>query len=294
MQVYTDFSRNYSEDPICYFDFRSNNKENLNFYYGINSLKAITNKNKFNIFFDLEEPTCNINEYPRKFDKNFNKILSICPYTCNFINKNFIRNREFTFFPFNDLWTPKNSDKCYDIVYTGQINGYELKQKLNILKNFNYVLCSFSRNDLVTHRNISYQEKLDLVSKSKISIIHNLMFTTNNHIYNLTRNNKYKLNQAYSHIELGIYPQQKSRMFEAAFCKTLMLVQKDPWNIIENFFKPNEHFIYFNDEIDLQEIIFDVLINFDNYKKIINKAYQKAQDFTVSKFYKKFLFKHDK
>jgi hypothetical protein len=294
MQVYTDFSRNYSEDPICYFDFRSNNKKKLNFYYGINNLKANTKKSKYNVFFDLEEPSSDINEYPGKYDENFNKILSICPYTCNFINKKFKSNRQFVFFPFNDFYTPKNYEKYYDIVYTGQMNGYELEKKLNILKNFKYALCSFTKNKLATHINLTYKEKLDLVSKSKISVIHNLVFPNTSHISNLKKNYDYKLNQAYSHIDLKIYPQQKSRMFEAAFCKTLMLVQRDPWNIIEQFFKPNVDFIYFNDEVDLYEIICDVLINFSNYKLIINNAFKKAQNYTTSKFYKKFLFKYDK
>ena len=67
----------------------------------------------------------------------------------------------------------------------------------------------------------------------------------------------------------------KSRPFEAAFSKTLMLVRSDQFNLIENYFKPNEHFIYFKDE-NLEKLISEIVTNYHKYEKIANNAYEFA------------------
>ena len=64
-----------------------------------------------------------------------------------------------------------------------------------------------------------------------------------------------------------------------------MLVKKDPWNLVADFYTPDEEFIYFDDFIDLEAKINDLINNFDNYKNIIEKAYNRSQDYTVEKIY---------
>ena len=99
---------------------------------------------------------------------------------------------------------------------------------------------------------------------------------------------------AFKFINKKIVPQQKSRMFEAAFSRSLMLVKKDPWNLIEYFFNPNQDFIYFNKEEDLPKLINKILKNYNLYKPMVNNAFKKAKkNYTVDIFYKKYLLKYE-
>jgi len=68
-------------------------------------------------------------------------------------------------------------------------------------------------------------------------------------------------------------PQIKSRFNEAAAAKTLNLVERDPWNVIEHFYEPNKHFIYFDDLNDLEEKIFEISVDWESYKHIAEEAH---------------------
>ena len=92
----------------------------------------------------------------------------------------------------------------------------------------------------------------------------------------------YKLrNEAFSHFNRKIMPQFKVRTNEIATCKSLILAYKDPWNLIDDFYTEGEDFIYFEDFKQLEEILEDVENNFDNYKNIINNAYEKVKNYSV-------------
>jgi spore maturation protein CgeB len=85
-------------------------------------------------------------------------------------------------------------------------------------------------------------------------------------------------------------PQIKSRVFEAAFNKSIILCLKDPWNIIEMFFEPETEFIYFENEFDLVEKISYIKDNYNEFQPMIEKAYQKAvNNYTTQHFYEKYL-----
>jgi spore maturation protein CgeB len=86
----------------------------------------------------------------------------------------------------------------------------------------------------------------------------------------------YKDHEALIHIDKGIAPQFKSRIIEAAFCKTLNLIKYDEWNVIEKWFEPNKEFIYYYDKKDLEEKIKDILENYDKYSIIIENAHKKV------------------
>tara|TARA_Y100000052_G_C2947133_1_gene84625 strand:- start:1342 stop:1590 length:249 start_codon:yes stop_codon:yes gene_type:complete len=64
-----------------------------------------------------------------------------------------------------------------------------------------------------------------------------------------------------------------------------MLVKKDPWNLIEDFYEPEKEFIYFEDFTELKDIISDLSNNFEKYEGIIENAYRRYQDYTVEKIY---------
>ena len=65
------------------------------------------------------------------------------------------------------------------------------------------------------------------------------------------------------------------------------LVRRDNWNTIEDFYEPDNEFVYFNDEQDLSEKIEHILANWDDYKQVIDNAFQKSLNYTTDKFISK-------
>ena len=310
MRVITNFSSNNFDDPISKFELDkfSIKKSKLDVYCGISCQSLLINKKKFNVYLDFEEPNwywwglrkihriLNLYpiNYPRNFENNFDKVLTICPYTADYINKiNQKKKREFIFFPFNNNFIFKEK-KYIDVIYTGTIYGDVLEKISKIISNYTYRIVSYSNNKYVTDKNISYKKKIKLIASSKISLVHNLLFLNDVQLNHIKKYKDLKKNKAFKFINKKIVPQQKSRMFEAAFSKSLMLVKKDPWNIIEYFFTPNQDYLYFEKETDLPELINTILKNYDVYKPMINNAFKKAKkNYTVKAFYKKYLLEHE-
>jgi spore maturation protein CgeB len=84
-------------------------------------------------------------------------------------------------------------------------------------------------------------------------------------------------------------PQLKSRVFEAAFCRSLILCKKDGFNVIEKYFTPNEEFVYY-EEGKLVETVNRVLTNYDAYLPVIDKAYNRAvAQYTTNAFFERYL-----
>ena len=53
-------------------------------------------------------------------------------------------------------------------------------------------------------------------------------------------------------------------------------MKRDPWNVVEHYFTPDEDFIYWDDNSDLKEKIDDISNNFENYETMIESAYKKS------------------
>lgn len=174
--------------------------------------------------------------------------------------------RQSVFYPTNEEITEQvvNSEKKYDVIYTGYAGGQHVDKTINVITNFNYRWVSFSKDSRVTNSNITYSEKLKLIAESKIDVCHGLV-----------GNNT---------------PQTKSRYFEAAFCKSLNLMHWDSWNCIEEWFTPDVDFIYWKNENELHDLIDDVSKNYEKYIPIVNNAYQKAMsEYTTKRFIEKYV-----
>jgi hypothetical protein len=146
-------------------------------------------------------------------------------------------------------------------------------------------LVSNTNNSLVTHKSVDNKEKLRLITSSKISLVHNLLYPTKEHIDFIKTIPNWEGNEAFSLLDQEIVPQIKGRVFESALCKSLILCKKDQFNVIEHFFEPNKEFIYYEDEKQIQNI----LDNYDDYQHIIEAAYNKAQNYTTKAFFNKYL-----
>lgn len=275
-------------DPLYYLGFEKYEKKAIDCYlFMADFYKELSSKkfeDKYKIVLTLEEPNfCTGNEKGKhaSISKYTNKILTLCPYTAELFD-----DRKFVFFPFNEDYIPKVQNKIWDIIYTGSIpKNIPWNIYLTLMKDYNYRDVYYNRG---TNRNCSYIEKINLYAQSKIALVHCLCTVQNKNQY--LSYPKAKYNKAFSHLNQGIMPQIKSRIFEAAFSKTLILCWKDPWKIIECFFEPEKDFLYFIDEKDLKEKLDYILNNYSKFEQIINSAYNKAiNNYTTRHFVKKFI-----
>ena len=79
----------------------------------------------------------------------------------------------------------------------------------------------------------------------------------------------------------------KTRMIESAACKTLMLAFEDPYRVIEEWFTPNEHFIYWNGFDDLNNKLAEITTNYEKYWPIVENAHEHAKQYSVENFWRK-------
>jgi len=129
-----------------------------------------------------------------------------------------------------------------------------------------------------------------MYAATKVAVVHGLCNIdpgTAERYHNFPRG---KENKAFSELDMGWAPQIKSRMFEAAFSRCVILCQKDSWNPIEKFFEPEKEFLYFEDEEDLKKILSHVLDNYDEFDQMRESAYNTAvNNYTTKHFVEKFL-----
>lgn len=238
------------------------------------------------------------------YDGDFHRVLTLCPYTAEYLNeRQGVERRVPIFFPFDEAFIPPKSEKRYDIIYTGHLHPKPIMRDMKLISRFNYRLVSNSGHELVTDRGVGYQEKLDLISQSKITLTHNLLYPTVRHVLNVWKYPEWRDNKAFSDIPRGLIglakrlmtgqgievPQLKSRVFEAAFCRSLILCKKDNFNVIEKYFTPGEEFVYY-EEGRLVETVNKILANYDAYLPMIDRAYNRTvSQYTTAAFFEKYL-----
>ena len=300
MQVINNFSGNYDEDPVRFLDFANYAKyffDDVEFYFGHPPSDLIFEKsNNIKILFTLEEQYSNnpIWHDPlniQQYEKHVDIIFTIIPdYLQN------LKNRKYVFFPFNDKMVPPIMEKKYDVSYTGFAKMSFLKNWFEVLQKYDLAYVSFKEkvdlrmvlknpkkyipkilypekydypNNLITHPNLSYKQKLTTIAESRVSIAHNLLHHGT--------------------------PQLKSRIFESAFCRSLILVYKDSYNLINDWFEESKHFVFFENNDDLKEKLNYILNNYSKFDEVRESAFQHAKNnYTVEKFLNKYLEEYKK
>jgi glycosyltransferase involved in cell wall biosynthesis len=290
MKIFNNCDGNYHEDPIRNLNFTSNDNLPISLYYGIGA-KLEKDDTNMKFYLELEEPNrffCS--EAILKYKKDFiyyDKILTLCPYTADFLNKHlYKRNQSHAiFFPFDKNFIPTTFEKKYNIIYSGYTRTNYHDQMLSVITKFpDHAIICFQPYKFVTHVDATYKDKINLFSQSKIAVMSNLIFNDrgitfegmNSASSNVGLNNLQD-NAAFKYLESHkIAPQLKSRVFEAAFGKCVILCQKDFFNVIERYFTPEKEFLYFDDLTDLEAKIKMVLANYDHYSKLGNNAFERA------------------
>lgn len=221
--------------------------------------------------------------------KYFTEVFTICPYTAEWLNKSTDTNFIPIPFPFNmdSFKHLKHGEKIYDTMYMGTLMNHEHRGIINVMKKYKYIHTSLFARDNPTHTNINSAIKWDLLNKTKISIAMNLAPITDRHISFITKYPDWSSNEAFKDLKSGYIPQFKPRIIESMVCKTLVLVRRDQWNVIERWFEPDKHFIYWDNLDDLDNKIQDILKNYDNYQNIIDNAYEKVMDYEINNIFKR-------
>lgn len=263
MNVYNNHGGN-KIDPIGNLGFERLAAEglgnpNVDFYYGGHpNPKIFEQTDRKKVFFTTEEQSWSIDSTDTCIEV-VDKILTICPPSITGRSK-----RESCFFPFDENFIPKEFNKQFDCIYTGAADGPHVEDILSVISKFRYCFASFVPRQHVTHFNVSYIDKLDLISRSKIYPLHNLTGTGT--------------------------PQSKTRMHEAAIGKALILCKRDEWNLIEEWYEEGKHFLYYKDKEELDKLIKLILINYEKYIPIVEAAYNQAiNNYTTRHFIQKYL-----
>ena len=272
-------------------------------YYGYNFLEsgcdlASEGNYRRKIYLNVTMPTEFCSRQPTGADDKFDEIYGICPYTNRWLNGIKGGNKyKDIFYPFHEADIPAPQEKLYDVCYHGGIHGDRYARMLKIMRKFNYRYMTQTHGiNKITKKHLKYatntsltnDEKLQLISRCKISICFNTFDIRNDDdIGNVKARKNWRDNEAFRHSEdLKIAPQFKSRCNEAAFSRTLNLVKKDPWNVIERYYTPDVDFVYFEDLEELEGKIQDILNHWESYQPMIESAYRKSLNYTCRHLYR--------
>lgn len=278
-----------TEDPLYYLGFEKYEEVARDCYlfmadfYG--DLYSGRYDDKEKVVLTLEEPNfCVAGGDKERLHEVADKILTICPYTAELFD-----NREFVFFPFSEDWIPPSMEKTIDVSYFGSFPKaipWESYMR-NVVSKYDFRFGHYSMGNVPR---CSYRDKMIMLAQSKVAIVHglcNINPETEERYLNFPKGRE---NKAFSHLKDGIAPQIKSRMFEAAFSKCVILCQRDPWNPIEYFFEPEKEFIYFSDEADLEKKLDHIINNFSEFDNMRESAYNRAvENYTTKSFVKNYL-----
>jgi hypothetical protein len=242
-------------------------------------------EDKEKVVLTLEEPNFCVVQGPKAvLHEKADTILTLCPYTAELFD-----NRTFVFFPFSEDWIPEEREKTIDVSYFGSLPRSVPWQSYieNVFTKYNFRFGHYSMGNVPR---CSYADKMTILSETKVAVVHglcNIDSSTAENYYNFPRGRE---NKAFTHIDRGTMPQIKSRMFEAAFAKCVILCQRDSWNPIEHFFTPDEDFMYFDDESDLDKKLEFIINHYDEFDYMRKNAYNRATgNYTTKHFVEKYL-----
>ncbi len=300
MKILYDGTSDYPLGPINFLNFSKleNERNNLLFCYGIHPGYRMSRPSNFmnNVYFETEEPNgLSEGELPHqrgnwKLDF-WSKIINICPYSADWENKVYNTSKFCTdVYPFDEELIQTDFEKIYDVIYVGGLHGRHgiFQNIVNQIVKFNYKFISMWGYPQVTDLNVPWDQKMKIWAKSKITVCSNLLSeNTVGQFSSKIKNLPYwKENKAFLFTDEGIMPQMKPRISDAAVSKSLILILRDPWNVIETWFEPNKHFLYFDSIDDLSSKIYWCLNNWDYCNSIVENMFNEfVNKYTIKRFY---------
>jgi len=324
MKVARDSSGEYSDCGYRYLNFEEfddGSQEEVLFYgYASGRNKELIDeyKNfKRKIFYQGEQPcgfySQNTVERQQSFDlgNDFDEVYSTCPYSAKWMNliHGYDKYRPIIF-PHNINWAvgDEEHDRFIDVMYWGNLPNasVDVRHIIETIPKFKYAFFTLGHgltpdlHQYVSGVNVPRTEMWGYLRRSKIMVTSNLLYMTDPEVVATKSLDRWKENEAFHLIDQKIMPQIKTRPIEAIFNKTLVLLKEDPWRIFDYWFNEGEHFLYYKNNEDLEDMIREVTTNWDKYKQIPENAYKRAVDlYTTEKLYHnikkgqdEFKFKH--
>ena len=316
LRYFYDWSK-FSEDPRT---------ENVDLHYaaGVNVDYSKFNQEKINVVVGAEWPNGWFNGKVKgrnrnkleQLEENFDYVISHCKQSAD--------ARGYIYHPIpvdvdhikKQLGIDDKSkiEKTVDVFMCANSKGSSIKEGGpcpihywgETIKKFNH---SFPNG---IKRPVPWKEKQMLSFQSKISVVWGDFLHTTNSCYQYAIDNFDWINFKYGNIQGNlnalITPCIKSRIYDAAMSKSIILCYKSPFagefrrvnvgevesypynSAIEDFFIPGEDFIYFTDCNDLEKNILEILKNYDSgyYNQMIENAYKKLiKHFSTESYYEK-------
>jgi len=279
--IRANLNGNYGFDPQHSFDFKKYIPDGVTLYYGIGHADTTGDTNK-KVRINLETPN-GLYMYDSNYDNaNFDLVLHLCPYTCAYLN-DLHSTQKFKpiFFPIEDIRL--TNEKTIDVFYTG--NPFRILPVFDMIERavIRRIGPQFGqlKNYVSSPTLDGYYKKMEILSKTKISIVHNVLVPVT------YLPNYYSNNLTHKHLPWDghdrMTPQLKSRTFEGALMGCVLLAYKDEYKTIERYFTEGEEFIYFENEDDLNAKIDDILANYDKYKHIGENAQKRVRENYLTK-----------
>jgi hypothetical protein len=264
---------------------------NITIYTGITHSDTSNDTNK-KVRLNLETPNFLYSVDYSKEAANFDLVLHLCPYTCNYLNQRYNTNKfQPIFFPIDD-YTAHNNERTIPVFYTGHSkNNMSVFDVIN--KELVHRLGSEGLKELqkrISENNYNgYIEKLKVLNETKICIAHNILSTAHSMPnYNTYAKDPLCIKHLPWHTDGGAtLPQLKSRFFEGALMGCVLLVYKDKYKIIERYFTEGEDFIYFTSPQDLRLKVDEILANYAHYIPMAKSAQAKVKERYTTKLFLK-------
>lgn len=293
------------------YDEFIDDKKNLVYVYGIFD-GDLPEDYKNKIYFNVEEPNGLYHSGKLLHDRelggkilshNWTKILQMCPYSTEWLVNclgytNYVHVQNFPLFEFKHLpevWP----EKIYDLMYQGSIYGPYFSSYIDVMTKYKYVwTCKSTAHDSrKTFIDVPFLEKIRLMCLSKMTVVDNRIFEPfpGSFLQNASRLPQWQLNEAFTHAHEGFMPQFKVKALEHMLTKALCIVKKSEWDIMERMgFKDGEHFIYFEEDYELESTIQQCFSEWEACQIIIENAYQKVRaENSAAAFYTRYLKQYD-
>jgi len=266
-------------DPIHSFNFKPylERLNGITIYYAPHYNHNIIKDNSFKVTLNFETPN---GLYMRDMElttheaQNADLCLHLCPYVCRYLNGKFNTTKfKPMFFPIEIYKPIAVSERTIDVFYTGNFGVLKSLPVGNIIHNTLVRVLTYNRlNQLIRSIRLrskdGYYAKLELLNKVKIAITHNIIVNCKNVPgYNIFKEDVTCKTFLPWHTDGGEYlPQLKSRVFEAGLMGCVVLIYKDKYGVVENYFKEGEDFLYYTSQLDLDQKVDLILANYQDYR----------------------------
>ena len=290
----------YTDSILQHFSFEDydDGKEDIVLFYGYNGYRNFETLNKYRnsirIFCSTEQP-CGFDLEPQfhmQCGSNFDIVYTICPYTGKWLNEVVYGYEKYRLWGFclgDKFVCREQPEKEFDAIYWGGVYHRDHVDIIETISKFKYHYFTLTTPgpcaNLLSGFNIPRIRMWDILRRTKVMVGSNILYYPPGRSSGIKAIPRFEENEAFNRIDYGIAPQLKTRPIEAALNKTLLVLKRTPWNLIDNWFVENEEFVSYGSKEELEHIIKDVSENWNRYTPIVERAYRKALgSLTTSRF----------